>query len=66
MKQNNMLAMILAGGRGTRLLELTKKNAKPAFLFQVGMEEILKKFVMERDAWEAIMFGGSVSEPLYF
>ena len=33
MKQNNMLAMILAGGRGTRLLELTKKNAKPAVYF---------------------------------
>ena len=27
MKQNKMLAMILAGGRGTRLLDLTKKNA---------------------------------------
>ena len=33
MKQNNMLAMILAGGCGTRLLELTKKNAKPAVYF---------------------------------
>ena len=30
MKQNNMLAMILAGGRGSRLLELTNKVAKPA------------------------------------
>ncbi len=30
MKQNNMLAMILAGGRGSRLHELTKKVAKPA------------------------------------
>ncbi len=28
-----MLAMILAGGRGTRLLDLTKKNAKPAVYF---------------------------------
>ena len=30
MKQNNMLAMILAGGRGSRLHELTNRGAKPA------------------------------------
>ncbi len=30
MKHNNMLAMILAGGRGSRLHELTNKVAKPA------------------------------------
>ena len=30
MKQNNMLAMILAGGTGSRLHELTNKVAKPA------------------------------------
>ena len=30
MKQNEMLAMILAGGRGSRLLALTDKVAKPA------------------------------------
>ena len=30
MKQNNMLAMILAGGRGSRLHELTNRVAKPA------------------------------------
>ena len=30
MKQNSMLAMILAGGRGSRLLDLTNKVAKPA------------------------------------
>ena len=29
MKQNNMLAMILAGGRGSRLHDLTQKVAKP-------------------------------------
>ncbi|MDO4615418.1 MAG: glucose-1-phosphate adenylyltransferase [Lachnospiraceae bacterium] len=33
MKQNEMLAMILAGGRGSRLLDLTKKVAKPAVSF---------------------------------
>lgn len=33
MEQNNMVAMILAGGRGTRLYDLTKKNAKPAVYF---------------------------------
>ena len=30
MKQNSMLAMILAGGRGSRLHDLTTKVAKPA------------------------------------
>ena len=30
MKQNELLAMILAGGRGSRLLDLTTKVAKPA------------------------------------
>ena len=33
MKQNKMVAMILAGGRGSRLLDLTKKVAKPAVHF---------------------------------
>ena len=33
MRQNNMVAMILAGGRGSRLLDLTKKVAKPAVYF---------------------------------
>ena len=30
MKKNNMVAMILAGGRGSRLFDLTKRVAKPA------------------------------------
>ncbi|MEE1165436.1 MAG: sugar phosphate nucleotidyltransferase, partial [Lachnospiraceae bacterium] len=30
MKQTEMLAMILAGGRGSRLHDLTNKVAKPA------------------------------------
>ena len=30
MKHNDMLAMILAGGRGSRLHDLTNKVAKPA------------------------------------
>lgn len=33
MKQNNMLAMILAGGRGSRLHDLTQKVAKPAVAY---------------------------------
>ena len=33
MSQSNMLAMILAGGRGSRLLDLTNKVAKPAVSF---------------------------------
>ncbi|MEG0076967.1 glucose-1-phosphate adenylyltransferase [Anaerorhabdus sp.] len=32
-QNNNMIAMILAGGRGSRLFELTKKVAKPAVYF---------------------------------
>ena len=33
MKQNSMLAMILAGGRGSRLHDLTNKVAKPAVFY---------------------------------
>lgn len=33
MRQHQMVAMILAGGRGSRLLELTNKVAKPAVYF---------------------------------
>ena len=33
MSQNNMLAMILAGGRGSRLHDLTNKVAKPAVAY---------------------------------
>lgn len=33
MRANSMVAMILAGGRGSRLLDLTKKVAKPAVHF---------------------------------
>lgn len=33
MKQNSMLAMILAGGRGSRLRDLTNKMAKPAVAY---------------------------------
>ena len=33
MRANTMAAMILAGGRGSRLLDLTKKVAKPAVHF---------------------------------
>lgn len=33
MRDNKMIAMILAGGRGTRLLDLTNKVAKPAVYF---------------------------------
>lgn len=33
MKHNNMLAMILAGGRGSRLHDLTNKVAKPAVYY---------------------------------
>ena len=38
MKQNNMLAMILAGGRGSRLHELTNKVAKPAVSYVENTE----------------------------
>lgn len=33
MRNDNMVAMILAGGRGSRLLDLTKKVAKPAVYY---------------------------------
>ena len=33
MRKHNMIAMILAGGRGSRLFDLTNKVAKPAVYF---------------------------------
>ena len=41
MKQNNMLAMILAGGRGSRLHELTNKVAKPAVSYGENTESLI-------------------------
>ena len=43
MKQNNMLAMILAGGRGSRLHDLTQKVAKPAVSYG-GKYRIIQSF----------------------
>ena len=36
MKKTETLAMILAGGQGTRLGKLTKDIAKPAVPFEIG------------------------------
>ena len=36
--KKQLVAMILAGGKGTRLYELTKKNAKPAVFFGEDIE----------------------------
>ena len=33
MKKKSIIAMILAGGQGSRLLDLTEKIAKPAVAF---------------------------------
>ena len=49
MKHDNMLAMILAGGRGTRLHDLTKKVAKPAVSYG-------GKYVW--DSWAYVGFPG--------
>lgn len=38
MRQNNMLAMILAGGRGTRLEALTKKSQNQQYTTAVNIE----------------------------
>ena len=48
MKQNNMLAMILAGGRGSRLHELTNKVAKPAVSYG-GKDRIIDKRLSNGD-----------------
>ena len=54
MKQNNMLAMILAGGRGSRLHELTNKVAKPA-VHMVGNTESLISHLVTVPTAELIM-----------
>ena len=41
MKQNNMLAMILAGGRGSRLHELTNKVANLRFHMVENTESLI-------------------------
>ena len=48
MKKNNMVAMILAGGRGSRLFDLTQKVAKPAVHF--GGKYRIIDFVMSNCA----------------
>ena len=62
MKQNNMLAMILAGGRGTRLHELTKKMAKPAVSYGGKyriIEELNRAFPTEIDTFMDLFAGGA-------
>lgn len=41
MKQNNMLAMILAGGRGTRLHDLTTKVANQPFHMEANTASLI-------------------------
>lgn len=43
MKQNNMLAMILAGGRGTRLLELTKRMRNRLFILEENIVLLISR-----------------------
>lgn len=50
MKQNNMLAMILAGGRGTRLHELTNKVAKPAVSYGENIKSLISLSVTAQTA----------------
>ena len=60
MKQNNMLAMILAGGRGSRLHELTNKVAKPAVSY--GGKYRIVDFQLSYCANSGVDFGGGLSQ----
>ena len=46
MKQIEMLAMILAGGRGSRLLDLTNHVAKPATASSISRSATVQTAVL--------------------
>lgn len=60
MKQNSMLAMILAGGRGSRLHDLTNKVAKPAVSY--GGKYRIIDFPLSNCANSGIDVGGVLTQ----
>ena len=64
MKQNTMLAMILAGGRGSRLHDLTNKVAKPAVSY--GGKYRIVDFPLSNCANSGIDIVGVLTETFEF
>ena len=60
MKRSKIVAMILAGGKGTRLESLTRKNAKPAVFY--GAKYRIIDFVLSNVANSNINTVGIRSE----
>ena len=62
MRKKQCVAMLLAGGQGSRLGILTKNVAKPAVMFRIGAAIELKRLGYKFEQVNLPNFNGGVAE----